>query len=141
MTDLALFTHAQQCALQALVDCIIPADDYPSGWQAGVGDYLARQFTRDLAQRVDAYRQGLDALDAEAIAGFGHPFATLSSVTQTNLLTQIEAGAVRAVWSIDPSAFFKMAIEHTQEGYYSDPGNGGNHNSISWQMIGYQVTG
>ena len=27
--------------LQAFVDRIIPADDYPSGWQAGVGDFIS----------------------------------------------------------------------------------------------------
>ena len=36
---------------------------------------------------------------------------------------------------------FPGLIIHAIEGYYSDPGNGGNHDSISWQMIGYRVTG
>ncbi len=125
--------------LQALVDCIIPADDFPSGWQAGVGDYLAGQFERDLAALVPIYKQGLDALEAEARVQFGGEFGSLAPNTQSNLLIAIEAGAVRATWPIDPSAFFRMAIEHAHEGYYSDPGNGGNRNGVGWAMVGYEV--
>ena len=41
----ASLTDEQWHTLQALADRIIPQDpDWPSGWQAGVGDYLARQF-------------------------------------------------------------------------------------------------
>ena len=134
-------SEAQWHALRALVDCIIPADDYPSGWQAGVGDYLQRQFGRDLAHVVDLYRQGLTALDAEAQAQFGQSFATLSPNTQANLLFMLEASHVRTAWPLDPASFLKMAVDHAHEGYYSDPGNGGNRASIAWQMIGYEITG
>ena len=48
---------SQQRTLRAAVDRIIPADDYPSAWQAGVGDYLARQFEGDLKPVLDAYRE------------------------------------------------------------------------------------
>jgi Gluconate 2-dehydrogenase subunit 3 len=140
MSEPTLLTPDQWRTLEALVDCIIPADDYPSGWQAGVGDYLARQFTRDLADVLPQYRLGLAALDAEAHAQYSHAFADLAPNTRGNLLFQIEADAVQTPWSTAPSGFFKMVIEHTHEGYYSDPGNGGNHDSIAWQMIGYRVT-
>ena len=135
-----LLTANQWRTLAALIDCIIPADDYPSGWQAGVGDYLARQWASDLAEALPHYRQGLDALEAEARLQFAHSFAELSPNTQGNLLYQIEADVVQSPWPISPSGFFKMVIEHAHEGYYSDPGNGGNHDSIAWQMVGYRVT-
>ena len=57
-----MLTEQQLATLRALVDRIIPADDFPSGWQAGVGDYLAGQFKRDLRGQLDRYRAGLDAL-------------------------------------------------------------------------------
>jgi hypothetical protein len=27
------------------------------------------------------------------------------------------------------------------EGFYGDPGNGGNRNAVSWHMIGFEVRG
>ena len=43
-----LFSERQAATLRALVDRLIPADDFPGGWEAGVGDYLEGQFERDL---------------------------------------------------------------------------------------------
>ena len=39
---------ALQAQLQPLLDCLIPADDFPAAWAAGVGDYLAQQCPGDL---------------------------------------------------------------------------------------------
>jgi hypothetical protein len=134
-----MLTELQHTTLRALVDRIIPADDFPSGWQAGVGDYLARQFERDLRPQLDRYRAGLDALDAEAQASAGLRFAELDAIDQDKLLRRVEAGAVTVAWPIDPVAFFHAAVEHAMEGYYSDPGNGGNRDGVSWRMIGFEV--
>jgi len=136
-----MLTELQRTTLRALVDRIIPADDFPSGWQAGVGDYLARQFERDLRPQLDRYRVGLDALDAEAQAGTSARFAELDAADQDALLRRVEAGAVTVAWPIDPAAFFHAAVEHAMEGFYSDPGNGGNHDGVSWRMIGFEVRG
>ena len=136
-----MLTELQRTTLRALVDRIIPADDFPSGWQAGVGDYLARQFERDLRPQLDRYRVGLDALDAEAQAGTSARFAELDAADQDALLRRVEAGAVTVAWPIDPAAFFHAAVEHAMEGFYSDPGNGGNRDGVSWRMIGFEVRG
>ena len=136
-----MLTELQYATLRALVDRIIPADDFPSGWQAGVGDYLAGQFERDLRPQLDRYRAGLDALDAEAYALAGVRFAELDATDQDALLRRVEAGAVALAWPIDPAAFFYAAVEHAMEGFYSDPGNGGNRDGISWRMIGFEVHG
>jgi gluconate 2-dehydrogenase subunit 3-like protein len=136
-----MLTELQHATLRALVDRIIPADDFPSGWQAGVGDYLAGQFERDLRLQLDRYRAGLDALDAEAQAGTGARFAELDAADQDALLRRVEAGTVTLAWPIDPVAFFQTAVEHAMEGFYSDPGNGGNHDGVSWRMIGFEVRG
>jgi hypothetical protein len=134
-----MLTELHHATLRALVDRIIPADDFPSGWQAGVGDYLARQFERDLRPQLDRYRAGLDALDAEAQAGAGLRFAELDAADQDALLRRVEAGAVTVAWPIDPVAFFHAAVQHAMEGYYSDPGNSGNRDGVSWRMIGFEV--
>jgi hypothetical protein len=130
-------TPQQWHTLHALMDRIIPPDDFPGAWEAGVGDYLAGEFERDLQFQVAAYRLGLEALEAEATATMGKAFMALDASTQDTLLSRIEKGEVIGSWPIEPAKFFQMVIRHVMEGYYSDPGNGGNRDKVSWQMIGF----
>lgn len=125
--------------LEALVNRIIPADEYPAGWEAGVGDYLLRQFERDLKRLLPLYTVGLNALDAEARAVHDQSFDQLPAPVQDELLAAVEQGKVTTHWAIDPALFFRLAAEHCAEGYYSDPDNGGNRNGVSWTMIGFEV--
>lgn len=138
---LAILTETQRVTLRALIDRIIPLDDFPGGWEAGVGDYLDRQFVGDLSHLLDMYRAGLDALDAEACATAGVDFAVLAPEAQDALLCRIELGEVVTDWPVDPAAFFHAVAEHVAEGFYGDPGNGGNRDGVSWRMIGFEVTG
>ncbi len=124
--------------LRALMNRIIPADDFPSAWEAGVGDYLARQFERDLQAQLEMYRLGLEALEAEAQFVAGKDFGELETAAQDSILSHVESGQVTTSWAVDPVNFFRAVTEHVIEGYYSDPGNGGNRDSISWQMIGFE---
>jgi hypothetical protein len=135
-----MLTADQIQILRAMIDRILPADDFPSGWDAGVGTYLTRQFDRDLRDALPVYRAGLDALNLEATAAYGTSFAALDALSQDTLLAHVENGTVQAAWEVDPASFFRMAVQHAMEGYYGDPGNGGNLNRIAWQMIGFEVT-
>jgi hypothetical protein len=136
-----MLTEQQLGVLRAACNRIIPADDYPAGWEAGVGDYLLRQFEGDLQPAVESYQQGLAALEAEAQAIHAQSFAALHPSTQDKLLTQVEQDVVATEWSLDPARFFKMLVDHCMEGFYSDPGNGGNRDEIAWKMIGFEVRG
>jgi len=132
-----MLTPSQLITLRSLLNRIIPADDYPDAWDAGVGDYLLRQFYGDLKESLPLYTAGLDALDAEAQAEAQVNFAALPPEKQDALLKRVEAGDVKAPWTTDPAQFFRQVIEHASEGFYSDPGNGGNRNGVSWRMIGF----
>ena len=136
-----MFDEGQMRSLQALLDTIIPADDYPGAWEAGVGDYLLRQLQGDLAELLPAYQTWLRALDGEAQSVHGELFADLSLAERTSLLMKIEKNDVATAWSIDPAEFFREIVERCGEGYYSDPGNGGNRDWIAWKMIGFEVSG
>jgi len=136
-----MLSNQQVDILRAAFNRIIPPDDFPGGWEAGVGDYLFRQFDRDLKGMIETYAHGLDALDAEAQAVYGSGFAQLNADAQDSLLSQIESGLVRTEWPLDPTAFFRILVDHSMEGFYSDPDNGGNRNTVSWTMIGFEVTG
>ena len=136
-----MLTEPQRATLRALIDRLIPADDFPGGWDAGVGDYLERQFAGDLCHLLDVYRAGLDALDVEARVTAGISFAALPPDVQDELLRRVELGEVITDWPVDAAAFFRAATEHAAEGFYGDPGNGGNRGEVSWRMIGFEVTG
>ncbi|HKB66231.1 MAG TPA: gluconate 2-dehydrogenase subunit 3 family protein [Pyrinomonadaceae bacterium] len=131
-------TEQQQQTLRAAVDRVIPPDDYPGAWQSGVGDYLARQFEGDLRPVFDDYSNGLTALDAEARACFQESFSKLSEADQDHLLGLVESGEVLTTWGVAPSSFFNLLVRTTAEGFYSEPEQGGNRNSASWKMIGFE---
>ena len=127
----------QIATLRAAIDRIIPPDDWPAGWAGGVGGYLARQFAGDLAALLPVYRDGLDALDVAARAAWGRPFADGEPGAQDALLARIETGA----HGEGLARFFALLVTHAMEGYYGDPGNGGNRGRVAWQMIGFEVRG
>ena len=124
--------------LRAVVDCLIPGDDFPSAYDAGVCNYIERLLQTDLADQAEFYRAGLEAIDTEAFARFEKPFAKLSSYEQTAMLTAIESGAAETLWPIPPVRFFEMLVNTAAEGYYSEPQQGGNRGAISWVMTGFE---
>ncbi len=105
--------------LTAVIDRIIPADDDPSASQAGVLHYLDQH-------PLTGISPGLASLDAESQAHYSRSFDTLSSGDQDALLTMHEQ-----------DAWFTELVTLTMEGYYADPGNGGNRDEASWRMIGF----
>jgi len=137
----ALFDSEQLGTLYALLDALVPPDDFPGAVGAGVPDYLAGQLRDELASCVSTYAAGLDGLSGEAQNRFGTGFASLSPHQQERLLLEVEAGRVCTTWATDPQRFFTTVLEHTMEGFYADPGNGGNRHAVSWRMIGFEVTG
>ncbi len=139
-----MLTLTQRACLRAVLDRIIPpGDGFAGAAEAGVLDYLLGQFERDLSGALPMYRSGLDALDAEARAsGAPAAFAELLPGAQDALLARVEAGDVAAkdAWENEPTLFFRKLVEHAHEGYWADPGNGGNKNEVAWKMIGFKVT-
>ena len=124
--------------LRAVVDCLIPPDDFPGAYEAGVCDYLERIFQTDLAAQSEFFRAGIDSINAEALERFNNPFANLTPDQKLSTLAAIESNQVKTSWPISPSLFFEMLVNTTAEGYYSDPQQGGNRNGISWVMTGFE---
>jgi gluconate 2-dehydrogenase gamma chain len=124
--------------LPAVVDCLIPADDFPGAYDAGVCDYIKQILQTDLAEHAEFFRAGIEAIDSEALATYNAPFAVLTRDQQTSILETIEAGVVKTSWPIAPVTFFAMLVNTTAEGYYSDPEQGGNRGRASWVMTGFE---
>lgn len=133
-----ILTETQLEALRAVMNRIIPPGDGPGAVEAGAADYLTRQLHGDLNHVLPAYRSGLDSLDREADLTYGSRFAELSTARQDSLLFAVELDQVHASWEESASRFFNMLLHHTAEGYYSNPGNGGNRDEVSWKMIGFR---
>ena len=131
-------TAHQRSTLIALVDQIIPADDFPSASQNGAAEYVERLLRGDLKSRADEVLTGLACLDHEARARFDKSFASLDGQSQRHLLELSESGSeMLAVWDVAPRHFLELMVTLTNEGYYTDPSNGSNVDSVSWKMIGY----
>ena len=124
--------------LRAVVDCLIPADDFPGAYEAGACDYLQKLFETDLRDEGEFFTTGLDGIELEARARFGEPFARLTRAQQNITLEAIQQGNVLTSWQISPQRFFEMLVCTTAEGFYSDPQQGGNRGAISWTMTGFE---
>jgi len=124
--------------IRAVVDCLIPPDDFPGAYEAGVCNYLERLLQTDLAEHADFFRAGIDAIDTEAVAQYNARFEALTPDQQIAILAGIDSGAVKTSWPVAPSRFFEMLVNTTAEGYYSDPQQGGNRGCASWVMTGFE---
>lgn len=132
-----LLSPEELTVLRALMDRLIPPDDFPGAVGAGVELYVLRQLQGDLAASAPTIVAGLHQLDAEAQACLGRPFAALASEQQDELLVGLEAGKTLTAWPSPATRFFNLMVNLTAEGFYADPGNGGNQGAVSWKMLGY----
>ncbi|HEY4386566.1 MAG TPA: gluconate 2-dehydrogenase subunit 3 family protein, partial [Ktedonobacteraceae bacterium] len=131
--------HEDQ-TLQALVDRIIPADEYASGWQAGVGDFIQRILTTDLADSIPFVTDGLKLVQQESHARHNHTdFAHLLPETQDALIADLLANKISVDWTVSATAFINLIIRLSIQGFYSDPENGGNRDALAWEMINYHL--
>lgn len=128
----------EELVLRAVVDRLLPEDDDPGAWEAGAKDYLLLQLDRDLRPKRDLFLSGLALLDAEAQARFAVGFAELPPERRDALLRAIERGDVGVTWTESPVDFLDLLVRTTAEGFYGDPGQGGNRGGISWAMTGFE---
>jgi len=109
----------KQALLRAVIDRILPADDFPSASGLGADRYVLAMLDGEARAVAPLVRYGLSELDRSG-------FLVADAATQDRLL-----GAVQS----DP--WFTRLVELTAEGTYADPGNGGNLDSVSWKMLAY----
>jgi gluconate 2-dehydrogenase gamma chain len=120
-------SDAQARTLVAICDQIVPADGFPSASQAGVLAYIDKQLVRHFRRHQDAYRDGLEQTEAISRKRFGQDLAALTSQQQLEVVSVIEQQHLD---------FFNLVRSHTLQGYYGSPRHGGNHDAVSWRMLG-----
>jgi len=121
------FTAREARIADAICEQIIPADQDAGARQAGVVNYIDVQLTKHFKRHQQAYRQGLQAVDALSHARYQKPFPDLAFADQTMILLDVEKKA---------KAFFDLILTHAMQGFYGDPRHGGNRDAVSWQMMG-----
>lgn len=127
--------------LRALLNRLIPRDEFPGAIEAGVEDYLRGSLAGRDPHELNWLAEGLRHLDRESATRHrSAPFADLAPAEQDGLLREIEAGKTVHAWPTEcpAAAFFARMVDLAHEGFYADPANGGNRDGISWRMIGYR---
>ncbi|MCP5115215.1 MAG: gluconate 2-dehydrogenase subunit 3 family protein, partial [bacterium] len=110
-----------------ICDQIIPPDDDPGAVRAGVLNFVDRQLAGTYAHWQETYRNGIAEMDDASIEKYSKPFVELSNDQQVGLLKDRET-----------TSFFRMARDHTMQGFYGDPRHGGNQDAVSWKMLGVE---
>jgi gluconate 2-dehydrogenase gamma chain len=124
--------------LDAIVEQIIPTDDFPGGKWANVSNFIDKQLDTYYRIHQPAYRDGLAAFEKTTIQLKGKKFEELKFEEQTGILEKMEAGNFAGDYWKDhsPAAFFDMMRQHSLQGFYGSPLHGGNRGYISYHMLG-----
>jgi gluconate 2-dehydrogenase gamma chain len=124
--------------LDAIVEQIIPTDDFPGGKWANVSNFIDKQLDSYYRKHQLYYREGLAALEKTVIQMKGKKFEELPFEEQTLILQEMETGGLTGdYWKEHSQAnFFEMVRQHSLQGFYGSPAHGGNRNYISYHMLG-----
>lgn len=124
--------------LDAIVEQIIPTDDFPGGKWANVSNFIDKQLDTYYRKHQLAYREGLAAFEKTVIQMKGKKFEDLPFGEQTAILENMEVGEFSGDYWKDhsPDNFFDMVRQHSLQGFYGSPLHGGNRGYISYHMLG-----
>jgi len=124
--------------MDAIVEQIIPTDDFPGGKWANVSNFIDKQLDTYYKRYQPAYREGLAAIEKTVIQMRSKKFEELPFVDQTAILEKMETGEFPGDYWKDHSStdFFEIIRQHTMQGFYGSPLHGGNRGYISYRMLG-----
>jgi gluconate 2-dehydrogenase gamma chain len=123
--------------LDALVEQIIPTDQWSGGRDAGVTNFIDMQLTGPYTRYQETYRNGLLAIEQTCISKFQKRFEQLPFDQQTQFLKTMEAGKMEGkLWEKGfDRKFFQLIRDHSLQGFYGSPRHGGNKNNVSYKMM------
>jgi hypothetical protein len=135
------FTEREFALLRAIMDTVLPQDERDEATrvplEAFIDDKLYRNVTdgtrrAGIPPQREAWREGLEAIDAEAKASHRFPFIDLSPKERHGVLQRIDGGnANRKLWkSMDGKFFFRhVLLKQAVKFYYGHP--------LGWNEIGF----
>lgn len=142
------FTEREASMIDAIIEQIIPTDEWPGAKDAGVTNYIDKQLVGPLSRHQEKYRIGLASMAASCKILYQKQFEDISWNEQTDFLKKMEAGKLFGLLKDDKTGqldpwkdgfdrtFFSLVCDHTMQGFYGSPRHGGNKGSISYKMIG-----
>jgi len=124
--------------LDAIVEQMIPTDDFPGAKWANVSNFIDKQLNSYYKHHQLSYREGLSAFQQAVMQMKGKKFEELSFEEQTAILEKMEAGEFPGdYWKgHSPADFFNMVRQHSLQGFYGSTIHGGNREYISYRMLG-----
>jgi len=124
--------------LDAIVEQIIPTDDFPGGKWANVSNFIDKQLISYYSKHQLLYREGLAAIEKTVIQIKGKKFEEIPFPEQTAILEKMEKGEFSGDYWKDhsPASFFDLLRQHSLQGFYGSPIHGGNRGYISYHMLG-----
>ena len=126
------FFSAEEATLtDAIVEQIIPTDEWPGAKDAGITNFIDKQLVGPFSRFKEEYRSGLKSIMATCQNIHGKKFEELTWDEQTEFLKELENEADRS--------FFGLIRNHTMAGYYGSPRHGGNYKYVSYRMIGLDI--
>jgi gluconate 2-dehydrogenase gamma chain len=101
------------------------------------GDGSATQGYQSRYSPAQLYRAAIKAIDTHCRDQHGgKSFGDLGDSERDDVLKQLEQGKV-TLEGVDAKAFFKMLLQNTTEGFFSDTLYGGNRDMVGWKLIGF----
>jgi len=130
-------TVGESNLLDALVEQIIPTDEWPGARDAGVTNFIDNQLAGVYSRYQETYRRGLRVIQETCTTKFQKRFEEFSFEEQTQFLKILEAGKMEgAQWENGfDRYFFRLIRDHSMQGFYGSPRHGGNKNNISYKMM------
>ncbi|UED83324.1 GMC family oxidoreductase [Streptomyces profundus] len=126
--------------LRAVVNRLVPAEGHPGGWESGLDTFLPSALGAAARAEAPLVEAGLARLDQEAGARHGGTrFAALAPAEQDDLIAELLADHTEPdAGGADAGRCLRTLIRLCGQGFWGDPGNGGNRDGASWRLIGYR---
>lgn len=142
------FKEREASLVDAIIEQIIPTDEWPGAKDADVTNYIDKQLVGPLTRHQEKYRRGLAGVATSCKILYQKQFEDISWNEQTDFLKKMEAGKLAGLLKDDKTGqqddwkdgfdrtFFSLVCDHTMQGFYGSPRHGGNLNYVSYKMIG-----
>ncbi|MEP7239997.1 MAG: GMC family oxidoreductase [Devosia sp.] len=115
-----MFSPHEQALLRAVIDRLMPADDFPSATGLGADAFILEILDLDAKPSREPIRYGLSDLD------------------RSGFLTREAAGQDALLKAVETEPWFVQLLDLCAEGALANPANGGNRHTAAWNMLGYQ---
>jgi gluconate 2-dehydrogenase gamma chain len=112
------FSAAEYALVERLTEIIIPTDETPGAYEAGVSEFIDLMASRD-TELQSRLRTGLTWLDAHSKFLHGRPFIQLAAEKQTALLEPLAYKAKSGENDKTGRDFFNTIREYTVMGFYT----------------------